>query len=179
MNRREFVAAGASLGILGGGAAVATGYLDLGESAREAETEPVDIETLDAPGSDAGTIAVPKEGRVTLVAFFATWCRICRRSMPALGTIYDERGDDVQFLSVTNEAVGGTVTREDIVEWWARYDGRWPVAIDSDLELTARLDASSVPTTFVLNVDNEIAWSATGEKTAAELGAGIDSAEDR
>ncbi|MFC7114952.1 TlpA family protein disulfide reductase [Natronoarchaeum sp. GCM10025703] len=177
MNRREFVAAAASLGVLGGGAAVATGRLDLGGSPGEAGAKPVEIETLDAPGSDAGTIAVPEEGRVTLVTFFATWCRICRRSMPALGTVYDERGDEVQFLSVTNEAVGGTVTREDVVDWWERHDGRWPVAVDTDLELTARLDASSVPTVLVLDADNEVAWSATGEKTAAELRAGIDRAE--
>lgn len=173
MNRREFVAAAASVGVLGVGAAVATDRVDLGEVSEGKTMEPIDIETLDAPGSTGGSITVPETGRVTLLSFFATWCRICADSMPAIGTAYDERGEDVQFLSVTNEAIGGTVTREDVVDWWVRYDGRWTVGVDADLALTAEFEASTVPTTVVLDADNKVAWRSTGEKTADELRAGI------
>ena len=176
MNRREFVAAAASVGVLGTGAAVATDRIDLREPSDTATVEPIEIETLDGPGSTAGSMAVPEHGRVTLVSVFATWCRICEDSMPALGQVYDGYGDDVRFLSVSNEAIGGTVTRDDIVDWWERHDGRWPVGVDTDLALTAEFDVGTVPTTLVLGADNEVAWRSTGEKTVEQLQSGIDGA---
>ena len=175
MNRREFVAAAASVGVLGGGAAIATDRVNVGEQPGAAESTQVEIETLDAPGSTAGSITIP-DGRVTLLSVFATWCRICAESMPALGQVYDEYGADVRFLSVSNEAIGGTVTREDVADWWSRNDGRWSVGVDTELDLTAEFDVSTVPTTLLLDADNEVAWRSTGEKTVEELQSGIDGA---
>ncbi len=176
MNRREFVAAAASVGVLGAGAAVATERVNFDDPSGTATVEPIELETLDASGSDAGVTTVPDPGGVTLLSFFATWCRICADSMPALGQVYDEYGDDVRFLSISNEAIGGTVSRDDVVDWWERYDGRWTVGIDADLELTAEFDVATVPTTLILDADNDVAWRSTGEKTADDLRAGIDHA---
>lgn len=174
MHRREVLAGAAALAVAGGGAAYAFGDLDLLEG--DGSIEPIELETLEAPGSEAGTIAVPEPGRVTFVELFATWCDACERMMEPTGEVYDAFGDDVQFVSVSNEPVGRTATREDITDWWAAHDGRWPLALDADLALTEALDAAGVPFSFVFDEANELVWSARGVKSADELRAPIETA---
>lgn len=165
MKRREVIAGLGSLAVLGGGAALAFGTGDGGSEG----VEPLDIETLDAPGSTAGTISVPERGRVTVLELFATWCGVCESTMPELAEAHEAVGDEVQFVSVTNEPLGETVTREDVAEWWTDHGGNWTLGVDDDLELTQRLDATGVPHTVVFDADNRIAWQHHGRTTAAEL----------
>lgn len=171
MRRREVLAGAAGLAVLGGGAAVTLGEVNPFED--ESAVDPLELETIDAPGSEAGTALVPERGRVTFLELFATWCHVCERTMEPLAAVHEAVGDDVQFVSVTNEPVGNTVERSDVADWWAAHGGNWPVALDTDLELTKRLDASGVPYAFVLDEANVVAWSGRGYKSADELRAPI------
>lgn len=162
MRRREFVAAGLGLAALGAGAAYSL-------RSPEETVKPAEIETLDAPGSEAGAVEVPRRGEVTVVEFFATWCTVCQGMMDDLKEVNDEVGDEAQFVSVTNEPVGHTVTPEEVADWWRENGGSWTVGMDPDLVLTDRLNAAGVPTTVVLDRKNEVFASKTGEETAEEM----------
>lgn len=169
MRRRDVLAGLVGLGTVGSGAYLLNrngGPLDTGG---QAGVEPVELRAVEAPGSRDEALTVPEPGRVTFVEFFATWCSVCAASMPALAEAHDRVGDDVQFLSVTNEPLGHAVTREEIAAWWADHDGRWTVAPDENLALTEALGASSVPTLVVLDADNEVTWTATGRHSADEI----------
>lgn len=165
MRRRDLLIGAGSLTVLGGGAAVAFDVV----GSDDETIEPIELETIGAPGSEAGATVVPERGTVTFVELFATWCTVCQAMMPDLGTVHASVGDEVQYLSVTNEPLGNTVTREDVSEWWTEYDGSWTVAADPDLELTRALDASGVPYTFVLDEENRIVWRHRGRSDAEEL----------
>lgn len=165
VRRRELLVGAGSLAALGGGAAVAFDLVGSDESV----IDPIDLDAIDAPGSTAGTATVPELGRVTFVELFATWCSVCQSMMPELAATYDAVGDDVQFVSVTNEPLGDTVTHEDVAEWWAEHGGSWPVAADRDLELTRALGASGVPYTFVLDERNRIVWRSRGRSNSEEM----------
>jgi thiol-disulfide isomerase/thioredoxin len=166
MKRRDIIAGLGGLAVLGGGAKMAR---NVGERGGENAVEPVELETLDAPGSTSGTTTVPERGRVTVLELFATWCTVCQSMMPEMAAVHDAVGDNVQFLSVTNEPVGDTVTTEDVAAWWADHDGDWTVALDRDLELTQRLDANGVPYTFVFDENNRITWKHKGRSAAGEI----------
>jgi len=163
VQRRELIAGALGLAALGGGAVYAS------RSPESGTVQSTDVETLDAPGSEAGVEKVPRRGEVTVVEFFATWCRVCAGMMDSLNEVNDEIGDEVQFVSVTNEPVGHTVTREEVVGWWREHGGSWTVGLDDDLILTDRLDARGVPSVVVLDENNEIVRSETGEKSADEI----------
>ena len=165
--RREFLAGALALGALGTGAAVTIGGWTPFEDG-DALTA-FDLESIDAPGSAAGTITVPERGSVTVLELFATWCGVCAELMVPMATVFDEFGEDVQFVSVTNEPLGRTTTREDVAAWWREHGGRWPVAHDADLALTSALEATSVPYTVVCDEGNAVVWSDTGYKPADEL----------
>lgn len=173
MRRRDLLVGAGSLAVVGGGAAVA---FDAIGSDDETVVEEIELETIDAPGSAAGTATVPERGTVTFVELFATWCTICQSMMPELAAVHASVGEDVQYVSVTNEPLGNTVTREDVTEWWTEHGGEWTVAADPELELTRALDASGVPYAFVLDEENRVVWRHRGRSSAEELKAQIRSA---
>ncbi len=165
MRRRDLLAGVGGLGVLGGGGALASGAIELGSDG----VDPVELDTLDAPGSEAGTMTVPERGRVTFVEIFATWCTVCQSMMPRLAEVHEAVDGDVQFLSITNEPVGTTVSREAVVEWWTANGGAWPVALDADLALTERLNAGGVPYAVVFDERNRIVWEHRGRASVDEL----------
>ncbi|MEY7849521.1 TlpA family protein disulfide reductase [Natrarchaeobius sp. A-rgal3] len=179
MRRREAIAGIASAGIVAGAGAVAVfGVPSVDElTGEDVERDPLEIETVDAPGSEAGHALVPAADRPTFVDIFGTWCPPCIEQMPALGEAYDRVGDDVRFLSVTNESVGetGSITEEELVEWWDDNDGRWTIGLDPTAELTERYLAGGYPTAAVIDPSGRVRWSDHGVKTADEL---VDRIED-
>lgn len=182
MRRRRLLAGLASAGVVGGAGLVATGaapdMLGGGDAAAE-PVEPTTIDTVDAPGSRDGDVTIPAEDRATFVDFFGTWCAPCVEQMPALGEAEDRVGDEVLFVSVTTEDVGGSLSEEAVVDWWRENDGDWLVAADVTAELAAKLDVGGYPTAVALDAAGRIQWSESGVHTADELVAGIETALDR
>ncbi|MEF8757898.1 MAG: TlpA disulfide reductase family protein [Halobacteriales archaeon] len=163
MRRRDVIAGLAGLATVGGGLSL----LAAGSGGRG--VEPAELETVEAPGSPAGTVSVPARGRVSLVTFFATWCHVCEAEMTALASVAERRDESVQQVSVTNEPVGHSVTRTAVRDWWREHGGSWPVALDADLALTEAMEVSGVPTLVVLDADNVVTWRHTGRAAAATL----------
>jgi len=137
----------------------------------------VAVETLDAPGSETGTTSVPPAEGPLVLEFFATTCSVCADQMSAMATARARVDASVPFLSVTSEPVGLSVSRADVREWWRTHDGDWPVGLDDGTALAQRFDATSVPTTLVLEGDR-VAWRHTGRFDAADLVAGVRAVTD-
>ena len=91
MRRRELLASVAAATTTAAGCS-GLGESLTGEDIREAE--PVTVETIDAPGSEAGRATVPEPGRVTFVEFFATTCPVCASQMSTVRDAYGEGETD-------------------------------------------------------------------------------------
>ncbi|WP_290810538.1 thioredoxin family protein [Halovivax sp.] len=187
MKRREALAGAASLGLLAAGGAVAVrGPPSIGGDGNGAGgsndvSEPIAVETLSLPWSDGEPVDVPTEDRVTVVKFFATWCRSCREMLPDVTETHGRVGDDVQFLSVTTERVGddGQVTTADVEDWWEDHGGgEWPVGSDETAELQVRHDVAGVPATVVFDADGVERYSHVGVSTTDELVDAVEAARD-
>ncbi|MGM0605003.1 MAG: TlpA family protein disulfide reductase [Halobacteriota archaeon] len=168
MKRRDLLAGALGATVLTGGAYVGT----QGLPGRRRETiDPVTIETLEATGSEGGTLTVPIDGEPAVIEVFATWCDVCSDFMPALAAAQETWGDDVRFVSVTNEPVGFSVEVETVRTWWDDHDGAWSVGVDTDLSLTNALDVSNIPTTVVFDRSGAVHWRDVGAKSPEELSA--------
>ncbi|WP_226007341.1 TlpA family protein disulfide reductase [Natrinema salinisoli] len=179
MRRRDVLAGIGSLGIIGGAGALAIhGPPSFDDGAEEANptADPLVIETVDAPGSEAGEVRIPASDRATFIDFFGTWCGPCIEQMPALAEANDRLGDEVRFISVTNEAVGRSVTREELADWWRKHDGDWLLGIDPTAELSAEYSIGGVPYAVAIDSSGRVQWSEAGRKSADELVAGIERA---
>jgi thiol-disulfide isomerase/thioredoxin len=181
MKRRDLLAGLVSVGAIGGAGLVATGTIPNTVGSGNGTPEPVEpttLDTVDAPGSRDGAVTIPPDDRATFVDFFGTWCAPCVEQMPALGEAEDRVGDEVRFVSVTTEDVGGSVREETVVEWWRENGGDWLVAADVTAELAAKLDVGAYPTAVAIDAAGRIRWSEPGIHTADEIVAGIETALD-
>ncbi|WP_396612928.1 TlpA family protein disulfide reductase [Haloferax sp. S1W] len=178
MRRRQVLGALAGVGLggiagcLGGDSSGGTD--DAGESTDAAGTAtdstesaasgdlPLVVDTIDAQGSEAGEVRVPAAGTPTILDLFATWCAPCVAQMESLRTLHEEFGDDVAFVSVTNERLGGGLTLDDIRAWWADHDGNWTVGHDPESRLMRAVRANGLPYLVVFDANGEITWTHRG-----------------
>lgn len=170
MNRRRVLAALGGVGLTGGSFWVARNGVPRPDrdGAGDAAELPRAVETLDAPGSTAGAASVPVPGTPTVVDLFATWCAPCDEQLGELRAVRDDYSD-VAFVSVTNERVGDTLTREDIADWWAEHGGAWTVGIDPGSELLSAFGASALPFVAVADAEGRVVAEYSGVAAAADL----------
>jgi thiol-disulfide isomerase/thioredoxin len=179
MKRRDLLAGLGSVGAIGGAGLVATGTIPdaFGTGSETPEpVEPTTLDTIDAPGSRDGEVTIPPDNRAAFVDFFGTWCAPCVEQMPALAEAEDRLGDEVRFVSVTTEDVGGSVSEDTVVEWWRDNGGDWLVAADVTAALAAKLNVGAYPTAVAIDAGGRIRWSEAGIHTADEIVAGIETA---
>ncbi|WP_058827123.1 TlpA disulfide reductase family protein [Haloferax sp. Q22] len=135
---------------------------------------PLVVDTVDAQGSSAGEVRIPAAGTPTVLDLFATWCAPCVAQMESLRTLHEEFGDDVAFVSVTNERLGGGLTMDDIRDWWAEHDGNWTVGHDPDSNLMRAVRANGLPYLVVFDADGSITWTHRGLASEENLRAAVE-----
>ena len=145
MQRRSLLG---SLGAaLGAGLAGCSSVNTTGDS-QESLTLPSVVTTGDLP---EGQVELVDEGTVTLLNFFATWCKPCVDEMPhfrRLREAYD--AETLHMVSITPE-----VDEELIEEFWSEHEGTWPVVNDPALAATDRWNANSYPTNLLFDRNGE------------------------
>ncbi|EMA39662.1 TlpA family protein disulfide reductase [Halobiforma nitratireducens] len=189
MNRRELLATT-------GGAIAVTGCLEGGTDGNGSDTDttdegdgtrtatdaagavpPFEITTVDAPGSDAGTVTVPQERRVTLVNFTRTECPTSERLLETIGDARNRLEDDhevgpngtVAFLSVTDDTRGLSPSATELADWWEEHDGDWSVGIDEGGHLNDHYDVPGFPMLVVLDGEGDVRWRHRGSTSASTI----------
>jgi thiol-disulfide isomerase/thioredoxin len=195
MRRRDFLAATLSAGAVGAGGWYAlsggpsvggspsgnesdgnTSALGSSENANAdgSRVESVEIDVVD-PNGETRTARVPDEGRVTFIDFFATWCAPCEEQMPVLADVYESLDADVQFLSVTPQPVGRTITKAELLEWWDDNDGAWDIGLDRRALVAEEFRVSKYPAAVVVDEAGRYQWTHRGLAEAETLRDGIES----
>ncbi len=172
MNRRRLLTGLAGLGITGGSAWVALNGLS-----GDDDGLPKQVETMRARGSKSGSVQVPVSDTVTVIDLFATWCSPCQKQMHALTKAHGEYGDDVRFVSITNERIGGTLTKEDVRSWWTEHGGHWTLGLDPNSEMMSALNAGGLPFLGIANPDGNIVWTHHGVASIDTLRSHISAAK--
>lgn len=103
---------------------------------------------------------------LTILDFWATWCKPCSKEIPKLVdlyTIYKDKG--VQFIGINVDSPRNTPK----VRPFANSLGiNYPVLMDSNSELMARLQVTAMPTVLIVNSDNEIVYVHRGYRPGDE-----------
>lgn len=171
MERRELLAGIGGLGVFGvGGALAIRGVPSPSDTTTTEDREPISVETVDAPGSQAGTVQVPGAADILVVDFFATTCEVCKSQMGTLRKANDAAAD-ATFLSVTLES-----DTDAIRDFWTTYDANWLVGMDTGIDLYPEYEVVGTPTTVVMDAAGTVHWRSQGRKEQSELLSAIDTA---
>ncbi|WP_439027727.1 TlpA family protein disulfide reductase [Haloarchaeobius sp. DT45] len=120
------------------------------------------VQTLDARGSESGTVTVPAPDRPVVLDLFATVCGPCKPQTRAVARARDRVGDAADFVSVTGEPIGETgVSPNALREWWRDADGDWTLAHDREARLVHALDARQIPFLAVVTPDGRVTYRET------------------
>ena len=126
---------------------------------------------IGSPGGEApalelvmldGTRVGPEdtEGRVHVVTFWATWCRVCRVELPALQRLHEEwdESGEVVVVGLSIDTGGADVVRAHVSE--AGY--AFPVSIVDRRTQALFGGVPGVPTTIVIDREGQIRHTMVG-----------------
>lgn len=143
-------------------------------SAESNKTEAVDFTMTD---SDGNVVALSDYyGKPIVLNFWASWCPPCKEEMPHFQAMYDEYGDDVNFIML-NATDGIREKKQDADEFIAETGYTFPVLYDFAPEAgrdVFQLGAyvygiSSLPTTLFIDADGFIESGVRGPISEEQL----------
>ncbi|ELY70238.1 TlpA family protein disulfide reductase [Natrinema versiforme] len=183
MRRRELIAGVGSVGVLAGATGIVLGGVpsfgtDRAASEAGGETDGrIEVETINARGSEAGTMTVPNDD-VTVAMFLVTGCGKCQAHLPRLADarsrLVEDYGDDLTFLSVTYQSFD-SMPADELRDWWRAHSGNWTVGYDSNATLAANYGIVGYPVTAVVDDQGEKRWETLGVTPAEDIVAAVES----
>lgn len=119
----------------------------------------VNIKTLE--GKNVNIQEFGKNGKITILSFWATWCSPCKKELDAIADVYAEWQEeyDVELVAITIDNARGLAKVKPMVK-----QKQWEYIILSDVkqELQKALNFQTVPQTFVVDQEGNIVYSHTG-----------------
>jgi thiol-disulfide isomerase/thioredoxin len=98
-------------------------------------------------------------GQPLLVEFFAQWCEPCSREVPHLNKLAADFGPKgLNILAVTGDDADTAKT------WLARFDAKYPYALDAKLELQIELGFQPLPFAVLVDPTGVIVWEGNPAK---------------
>lgn len=140
-----------------------------------AEGSPFSGRALRSVSGQTITLADSLAKGPVLLDFWATWCRPCEHSLPALERLHQrvrERG-----ITVVAVSIDGPRNWARVRPFAARLGLTFPVVIDEDGSLARRFKVQAVPTSVLIAPDGSIVRTHSGFHPAEEdsLRAAVDS----
>ena len=130
-----------------------------------------DFTVLDVDGNEVALSDM--KGKPVVINFWATWCYFCGSEMPDFEEMYQQYGDEVVFMMVNvTDGVQDTVsTAQSYIDEKAYT---FPVYFDTELEATYAYGATSLPVTYFVDAEGDIAGRVLGVINTEKLQKGID-----
>lgn len=108
-----------------------------------------------------------KGENLTVIDFWATWCKPCVKSIPEFVKIDKEfDNNEVQFIGIS---IDGPRNRAKVKPFIKSLGVDYPILRDSDSSVMARLRVTAVPTLLIVNSDNKIVYFHEGYTSGEEV----------
>ena len=102
-----------------------------------------------------------KDGKITILSFWATWCSPCKKELNNIAELYEDwQADyDVELVAISVDDQRNTSKIKPYVNGQA---WEYTVLLDVNEDLKRALNFQTVPYTLVLNKEGEIIYEHTG-----------------
>lgn len=140
---------------------------DKGADSNQANVEPIDIELKDQNGNPIN-IKNDFKGKVVFINFFATWCPPCKKEIPDIQKIYEEKGynkKDIVILGVVAPSQGREMDIDGVKQFIKDNGITYNVLMDNDGKVFGKYGIYSLPTTIFVDKDGNIYGHIAGMMT--------------
>ncbi|MFW2438684.1 MAG: TlpA family protein disulfide reductase [Arenicellales bacterium] len=97
-------------------------------------------------------------GKVTVVNFWASWCRPCIEEIPSLNRLREQmKGSPFELISVDYAE-----EKSNVMKFMQEVNVNFPVLLDSDGKVSALWNVLVFPSTFVVAPDGKIVYGVRG-----------------
>ena len=94
------------------------------------------------------------KGKKVAIKFWASWCSVCKETLPASSTLADDTSKDFEYISIVAPGVSDEMSEEKFKEWYAsRKYNHMPVYFDKDGTFMRTLGVRAFPSTATIGTD--------------------------
>ncbi len=120
-----------------------------------------DIEVKTLEGKSVSIQEYLKDGKATVISFWATWCSPCKKELNTISDVYEEWQEEynMKLLAITidnSRAIRKVKPMVDGFQW------EFEVLSDVNEDLKKAMNFQTVPQTFVVDKDGNIVYSHSG-----------------
>lgn len=103
-------------------------------------------------------------GKVSLLYFWASWCKPCQRQLPALDKFFlQHSGPELLVLGINED-----VEAKDAQAYLQAENVHFPMLLDKKNKLAADIELQALPTLILVKPDGEIAGVVLGPDVAGQ-----------
>ena len=127
-----------------------------------AQTQQVpDINIKKLDGSSVNIQDYAKNGKITILSFWATWCKPCKLELDVINEIYGDWVEeyDVELIAITIDTRRALAKVPGLV---ASKGWEFEVLSDSNSKLPQAMGFQTIPQTFLLDQEGNIVFSHSG-----------------
>ncbi len=136
-------------------------FLLLSASLLYAQRTLPDIQVRTLEGQSIDITEHAKNGKITFMTFWATWCVPCRRELDALTDIYEDWKEefDIEIVAISIDDSRAVSRVRPMVQ-----QNGWPFIIytDTNQDLKNALNFQTIPQSFLIDQEGNIVYSHTG-----------------
>lgn len=108
---------------------------------------------LATPAGDQTSVATIGQGKVTVVSFWATWCKPCKEEMKAMQPIFDKMKEKIAYVAIS---IDNTKTMAKVGPYVKSQGYSFSVLLDPNSEVFRAVNGANVPYTLVFNADGTL-----------------------
>lgn len=127
-----------------------------------------DISIKNLEGEAINIQKYAKDGKITVISFWATWCVPCKKELNTIAEVYPKWQEDydMELVAITIDNARSLRKVKPMVE---AKGWKYAVLSDSDEVLKTALGFQTVPMTFLLDQDGNIVYEHNGYKPGDEV----------
>lgn len=97
-----------------------------------------------------------KGSKLTILDFWATWCKPCVKAIPKLNKIYEAYKDNgVEIIGVNCD---GPRSVSKVAPLSKSLQIKYPILLDINSEIKSQLNLYAFPTLVIVNAENKVVW---------------------
>lgn len=120
------------------------------------------LDTLDGKK----TSLYPTNGKPTLLVFWASWCKHCKKEMPNFQKAYERYKDKMNFVAVDKTFQD---KEKDVKAYMKENNFTFPVLLDKAGIAFKDYNVKGVPTNFIISSKKTVTLKKVGVMTAKDL----------